>query len=90
MFSSNRMVGMSSGQSLDSVVHSSLGASGQLASKAVETFGVAVENLLVKHGKKIVGKLWHSSVIRIRKAWIFENPETKYRYPVNNVENSRK
>ncbi len=49
------MVGMS-GQSLDSVVHSSLQKSGQQASKAVELHGAAVENLLRKYGKKVVGK----------------------------------
>ena len=50
---------MSTGQSLDGVVHSSLGESGQQTSKAIENFGVSVENLLVKYGKKIIGKRLH-------------------------------
>ena len=49
------MVGMSTGQSLEPFVHSKLGESAKQASKAVEDFGVGVENLLVKHGKKIIG-----------------------------------
>ena len=56
LFFKLRMVGLSTGQSLDSVVHSSLAEHGQQAAKAVENFGIAVEHLLVKHGKKIVGR----------------------------------
>ena len=50
------MVGMTTGQSLDSVVHSSLAESGQQASKAIENFGVAIEGILRKYGKQVVGK----------------------------------
>ena len=47
---------MSSGQSLGSFVHPTLKASGDQATKAVEDFGAAIEQLLIKHGKKIVSK----------------------------------
>ena len=47
---------MSTGQSLDSVVHSSLAESGKQASKAIENFGVAVEGMLRKYGKQVIGK----------------------------------
>ena len=50
------MVGMNTGQSLDSAVHSSLAESGQQASKAIENFGIAIEGMLRKYGKQVVGK----------------------------------
>ena len=53
------MVGMNTAQSLDSVVHSSLAESGEQASKAIENFGVAIEGMLRKYGKQVVGK-WTS------------------------------
>ncbi len=51
-----RMVGLRTGESLEPLVHSKLGESAKQASKAVEDFGVSVENLLMKHGKRIIGQ----------------------------------
>ncbi len=50
-----RMVGLRTGESLEPLVHSKLGESAKQASKAVEDFGVSVENLLMKHGKRFFG-----------------------------------
>ncbi|XP_064639189.1 very long-chain specific acyl-CoA dehydrogenase, mitochondrial-like [Lineus longissimus] len=49
-----RMVGLSTGESLTSHVHPNLSGSGTLASKSIEDFGFAVENMLMKFGKKVV------------------------------------
>ncbi|CAL8242029.1 unnamed protein product [Merluccius merluccius] len=49
-----RKAGMGSGLSLQGNVHPELAQSGDLTVKAIEQFGVAVEDLLIKHGKKII------------------------------------
>nr|XP_054771211.1 very long-chain specific acyl-CoA dehydrogenase, mitochondrial-like [Lytechinus pictus] len=56
-----RMVGISSGPSLNQYVHPDLQESAAKTATSIEEFGVAVEGLLVKHGKKVVDKqfmLW--------------------------------
>ncbi|XP_077401042.1 very long-chain specific acyl-CoA dehydrogenase, mitochondrial [Vanacampus margaritifer] len=49
-----RKAGMSTGLTLQGNVHPELAQSGQMAVKAIEQFGVAIEELLIKHGKKII------------------------------------
>ena len=51
-----RMVGLSTGQSLTEFTHPSLSESATQTSKAIEDFGVAVEQLLIKYGKGVIGK----------------------------------
>ncbi|XP_071949805.1 very long-chain specific acyl-CoA dehydrogenase, mitochondrial-like [Antedon mediterranea] len=56
-----RMVGVSSAPSLDQYVHPSMKDSAGKTAKAIEDFGFSVEDLLIKHGKKIVDQqflLW--------------------------------
>lgn len=56
-----RMVGISSAPSLSQYVHADLQESAGKAATSIEEFGIAIEGLLVKHGKKIVDKqfmLW--------------------------------
>lgn len=49
------MVGLSTGQSLTEFTHPNLSASANHTSKAIEEFGVGVEQLLIKYGKKVIG-----------------------------------
>ncbi|KAM8882409.1 very long-chain specific acyl-CoA dehydrogenase, mitochondrial [Synchiropus picturatus] len=49
-----RKAGMSTGLTLQGNVHPDLAQSGDLAVKAIEQFGGVVEELLIKHGKKII------------------------------------
>ncbi|XP_053715477.1 very long-chain specific acyl-CoA dehydrogenase, mitochondrial [Synchiropus splendidus] len=49
-----RKAGMSTGLTLQGSVHPDLAQSGDLAVKAIEQFGGVVEELLIKHGKKII------------------------------------
>ncbi|CAB3979572.1 very long-chain specific acyl- dehydrogenase, mitochondrial-like [Paramuricea clavata] len=49
-----RAIGVDSGPSISEHVHSELGESARQCSKCIGDFGAAVENLLVKHGKKII------------------------------------
>ncbi|XP_061524732.1 very long-chain specific acyl-CoA dehydrogenase, mitochondrial [Phycodurus eques] len=49
-----RKAGMSTGMTLQGTVHPELAQSGELTVKAIEQFGVAIEELLIKHGKKII------------------------------------
>ncbi|XP_061664911.1 very long-chain specific acyl-CoA dehydrogenase, mitochondrial [Syngnathoides biaculeatus] len=49
-----RKAGMSAGLTLQGNVHPQLAQSGEMAVKAIEEFGVAIEELLIKHGKKII------------------------------------
>ncbi|XP_061816077.1 very long-chain specific acyl-CoA dehydrogenase, mitochondrial [Nerophis lumbriciformis] len=49
-----RKAGLSTGLTLQGTVHPELAHSGELAVKAVEQFGIAIEELLIKHGKKII------------------------------------
>jgi len=49
-----RAVGLGSGLSMTSHVHASLSEPSQKAAKCVEDFGVSVEQLLIRHGKRIV------------------------------------
>ncbi|XP_037116199.1 very long-chain specific acyl-CoA dehydrogenase, mitochondrial [Syngnathus acus] len=49
-----RKAGMSTGLTLQGNIHPELAQSGDMAVKAIEQFGVAVEELLIKHGKKII------------------------------------
>ncbi|XP_071503962.1 very long-chain specific acyl-CoA dehydrogenase, mitochondrial-like [Diadema antillarum] len=51
-----RMVGISSAPSLGEYVHADLQESAGRAAKSMEEFGISVEGLLVKHGKKIIDK----------------------------------
>ncbi|CAG5929199.1 unnamed protein product [Menidia menidia] len=46
--------GFSTGLTLQGNVHSELAQSGDLTVKAIEQFGAVIEELLVKHGKKII------------------------------------
>ncbi|KAG9351681.1 hypothetical protein JZ751_022932 [Albula glossodonta] len=46
--------GLSSGITLQGVVHPELAQSGDLTVKAIEQFGITIEDLLLKHGKKII------------------------------------
>uniref|UniRef100_A0A8C7XM00 Very long-chain specific acyl-CoA dehydrogenase, mitochondrial n=1 Tax=Oryzias sinensis TaxID=183150 RepID=A0A8C7XM00_9TELE len=50
-----RFAGFSSGLTLQGSVHPELAQSGDLTVKAIEEFGAVIEELLVKHGKKIIG-----------------------------------
>uniref|UniRef100_A0A673CWY8 Very long-chain specific acyl-CoA dehydrogenase, mitochondrial n=1 Tax=Sphaeramia orbicularis TaxID=375764 RepID=A0A673CWY8_9TELE len=50
-----RKAGMSTGLTLQGSVHPELAHSGELTVKAIEQFGTVVEELLIKHGKKIIG-----------------------------------
>lgn len=49
-----RIVGLSTGETLTSHTHSGLSSPSSQTSKAVQDFGVSVEQLLIKHGKTIV------------------------------------
>ncbi|XP_072232041.1 very long-chain specific acyl-CoA dehydrogenase, mitochondrial isoform X2 [Leuresthes tenuis] len=49
-----RKAGLSSGLSLQGNIHPELAHSGDLAVKAIEQFGAVTEELLIKHGKKII------------------------------------
>ncbi|KAF0029269.1 very long-chain specific acyl-CoA dehydrogenase, mitochondrial [Scophthalmus maximus] len=49
-----RKAGLGTGLTLQGTVHPELAQSGELTVKAIEQFGVVVEELLVKHGKKII------------------------------------
>ncbi|XP_048853809.1 very long-chain specific acyl-CoA dehydrogenase, mitochondrial-like [Brienomyrus brachyistius] len=49
-----RKAGLSSGLTLQGTVHPDLAQSGDLVVKAIEQFGLTVEELLLKHGKKII------------------------------------
>ncbi|CAL8325895.1 unnamed protein product [Lota lota] len=49
-----RKAGLSSGVTLQGTVHPELSHSGDLMIQAVEQFGVVVEDMLIKHGKKII------------------------------------
>ncbi|XP_051925085.1 very long-chain specific acyl-CoA dehydrogenase, mitochondrial [Hippocampus zosterae] len=49
-----RKAGLSTGLTLQGTIHPELAQSGEMAVKAIEQFGVAIEELLIKHGKKII------------------------------------
>ncbi|KAJ8401725.1 hypothetical protein AAFF_G00376960 [Aldrovandia affinis] len=49
-----RKAGLGTGMTLQGVVHPELAQSGNLAVEAIEQFGITIEDLLLKHGKKIV------------------------------------
>uniref|UniRef100_A0A8D3DVC0 Very long-chain specific acyl-CoA dehydrogenase, mitochondrial n=1 Tax=Scophthalmus maximus TaxID=52904 RepID=A0A8D3DVC0_SCOMX len=49
-----KRAGLGTGLTLQGTVHPELAQSGELTVKAIEQFGVVVEELLVKHGKKII------------------------------------
>ncbi|XP_075906665.1 very long-chain specific acyl-CoA dehydrogenase, mitochondrial [Nelusetta ayraudi] len=49
-----RKAGLSTGLTLQGSVHPELAHSGELTSKAIEQFGAVVEDMLIKHGKKII------------------------------------
>uniref|UniRef100_A0AAY5ER11 Very long-chain specific acyl-CoA dehydrogenase, mitochondrial n=1 Tax=Electrophorus electricus TaxID=8005 RepID=A0AAY5ER11_ELEEL len=49
-----RSAGMDSGLTLQGAIHPDLGHSGELTVKAIEQFGVVIEEQLLKHGKKII------------------------------------
>ncbi|XP_076843444.1 very long-chain specific acyl-CoA dehydrogenase, mitochondrial [Brachyhypopomus gauderio] len=49
-----RTAGMGSGLTLQGTVHPELAHSGELTVKAIEHFGVVIEEQLLKHGKKII------------------------------------
>lgn len=49
-----RKAGMSTGLTLQGTVHPELAQSGELAVQAIEQFGAVIEELLIKHGKKII------------------------------------
>uniref|UniRef100_A0A671WAW4 Very long-chain specific acyl-CoA dehydrogenase, mitochondrial n=1 Tax=Sparus aurata TaxID=8175 RepID=A0A671WAW4_SPAAU len=49
-----RKAGLSTGLTLQGTVHPELAQSGELTVKAIEQFGAVVEDLLMKHGKKII------------------------------------
>ncbi|KAM9425486.1 very long-chain specific acyl-CoA dehydrogenase, mitochondrial [Pholidichthys leucotaenia] len=51
-----RMAGLSTGLTLQGTVHPELAQSGDLTVKAIEQFGVVIEELLVKHGKNIINE----------------------------------
>lgn len=60
-FHSLRMVGFSSAPSLSQHVHSDLQGSAAKTAKAIEQFGVSIEELLMKYGKGVVDQqflLW--------------------------------
>ncbi|XP_068444056.1 very long-chain specific acyl-CoA dehydrogenase, mitochondrial [Clinocottus analis] len=49
-----RKAGLSSGLTLQGTVHPELAQSGELTVQAIEQFGAVTEELLIKHGKKII------------------------------------
>ncbi|XP_056156103.1 very long-chain specific acyl-CoA dehydrogenase, mitochondrial [Lampris incognitus] len=49
-----RKAGLGTGLTLQGTVHPELAQSGELAVKAIEQFGAVIEELLLKHGKKII------------------------------------
>ncbi|TDG99680.1 hypothetical protein EPR50_G00197010 [Perca flavescens] len=49
-----RKAGLSTGLTLQGTVHPELAQSGELTTKAIEQFGAVIEELLIKHGKKII------------------------------------
>ncbi|XP_005804828.1 very long-chain specific acyl-CoA dehydrogenase, mitochondrial [Xiphophorus maculatus] len=49
-----RKAGLSTGLTLQGSIHPNLAQSGDLTVKAIEQFGAVIEELLVKHGKKII------------------------------------
>ncbi|XP_036405038.1 very long-chain specific acyl-CoA dehydrogenase, mitochondrial isoform X1 [Megalops cyprinoides] len=49
-----RKAGLGTGLSLQGTVHPELAQSGELTVKAIEQFGAVIEELLLKHGKKII------------------------------------
>ncbi|XP_019359058.1 PREDICTED: very long-chain specific acyl-CoA dehydrogenase, mitochondrial [Gavialis gangeticus] len=54
-----RKVGISTGSSLQGIVHPDLDGSVDLVTKAVDLLGEAVESLLLKYGTKVVDKQFH-------------------------------
>ncbi|GIY36352.1 very long-chain specific acyl-CoA dehydrogenase, mitochondrial [Caerostris darwini] len=51
-----RVMGLSSPPSISHYIHANFSDSGVLLSKCIEAFGVAVEELLIKHGKNIINE----------------------------------
>ncbi|GIY97705.1 very long-chain specific acyl-CoA dehydrogenase, mitochondrial [Caerostris extrusa] len=51
-----RVMGLSSPPSISHHIHANFSDSGVLLSKCIESFGVAVEELLIKHGKNIINE----------------------------------
>ncbi|KAJ8416633.1 hypothetical protein AAFF_G00325110 [Aldrovandia affinis] len=49
-----RKAGLGTGLTLQGTVHPELSESGELAVKAIEEFGAVIEDLLLKHGKRII------------------------------------
>nr|XP_020484830.1 very long-chain specific acyl-CoA dehydrogenase, mitochondrial [Labrus bergylta] len=49
-----RKAGLGTGLTLQGTVHPELAHSGELTTKAIEQFGGVIEDLLIKHGKKII------------------------------------
>ncbi|XP_056298735.1 very long-chain specific acyl-CoA dehydrogenase, mitochondrial [Pseudoliparis swirei] len=49
-----RKAGLSTGLTLQGTVHPELAQSGELTTQAIEQFGAVTEELLIKHGKKII------------------------------------
>uniref|UniRef100_A0A3B4ZCN1 Very long-chain specific acyl-CoA dehydrogenase, mitochondrial n=1 Tax=Stegastes partitus TaxID=144197 RepID=A0A3B4ZCN1_9TELE len=49
-----KRAGLSTGLTLQGTVHPELAQSGELTVKAIEQFGVVIEEQLIKHGKKII------------------------------------
>ncbi|XP_022069142.2 very long-chain specific acyl-CoA dehydrogenase, mitochondrial [Acanthochromis polyacanthus] len=49
-----RKAGLSTGLTLQGTVHPELAQSGELTVKAIEQFGLVIEEMLIKHGKKII------------------------------------
>ncbi|XP_072543646.1 very long-chain specific acyl-CoA dehydrogenase, mitochondrial [Salminus brasiliensis] len=49
-----RKAGLSTGLTLQGKVHPELAQSGELTVKAIEQFGIVIEELLLKHGKRII------------------------------------
>ncbi|XP_016334395.1 very long-chain specific acyl-CoA dehydrogenase, mitochondrial-like [Sinocyclocheilus anshuiensis] len=49
-----RKAGLGTGLTLQGTVHPELNHSGELTVKAIEQFGAVIEELLLKHGKRII------------------------------------
>ncbi|XP_034712218.1 very long-chain specific acyl-CoA dehydrogenase, mitochondrial [Etheostoma cragini] len=49
-----RKAGLSTGLTLQGTIHPELAQSGELTTKAIEQFGAVIEELLIRHGKKII------------------------------------
>ena len=77
----SRAMGLHSTPNLSSHVHQSVGGAATLTGKAIDLYGVSVEQLLIKHGKSIIG-LYPDKNPRIHLYSRSRNHIKPYRSPI--------